>query len=544
MKDNLYYNDFYTKNGVGVHDNPERFAAVAALCKGFVLDAACGTGSLSDYYFGQYLGVDFSEVAIEQAKKARRKNAAFDCVDFTKLYNYNFDLFDTVYLGEFLEHVENDEIVFQNIKNLSRPDVRIICTVPNGDRVPDESHVRTFTVPQIRKEYSKYGKVKFYNWSGFRDRILFTIEKYPDIENDISLVMIVKDEEKGIETAILSALELADNVVVSVDTKTTDKTAEIAKRYADELKFHEWKNDFSAARNFAQENVKTKWILFLDGHEFVESIGHVRYFLQKDVEGIMATMKMENGMTFHFPRLFRSYIKFKYAVHNLNECKTTVQCDDFVITHDRLNLQSNASILARQQQRDEMIPKIMGEMLKKDKKHVRALFHLGNFNMMRQHWAEAIKYYKRYLKYSDFKDEKYLVLLNTAICRQMRGQLARALSALTKADKLYPNRWETARLIGGNFFAQQNFKTALDWLVQSLGENNQVYHYQPFEKDLFEIWDLIAMCFNFLGQNEKALTAWSRALEIAKNDTQKKYAETKVTLVKSMLNSSNHSPQE
>ena len=531
MKNAQYYNDFYKMHGFGVHSDPDRFAKVASLCRGSVLDFACGTGDLSDYYSGPYTGVDFSQTAIFAAHEARRKDAVFVCAGISDYFSQFVPRFDTVYFGEFLEHIDKDGGLLLSVVKKLNPGGRIIVSVPNGARVPDESHVRVFSVPTIRRDYSKYGKVCFHNWSGFHDRILFSIEPEQTEKNDVSLVMIVKDEEKGLEGAILSAIEFVDQIIISVDSKSADKTADIAKLYADEFKIHKWKDDFSVARNYAQENVKTKWILLLDGHEYVRQFGHAARCLSLNHEGIMASIVMENGMTFHFPRLFRSSVRWKYAIHNLNDCSTTIRCDDFVIVHDRLNRQNKSSALFREKQREEMIPSIMGDMLKKNKKHIRPLFHLGNFHMMRQHWDKAIFYYRRYLKYSDFTDEKYLVLLHVGICRQMNGQFFRALRAFEKADKFNRGRWETALLIGGNFFAQRNFPEAVKGLTQSLNDNSSVYHYQPFSRDLFEIWDLIGSCYAFLGSNGKAKIAWERSLELAKSDIQKKRIATKIDLV-------------
>lgn len=179
-------------------------------------------------------------------------------------------------MGEFLEHISDDSIVFSNLKDLLKNNALVVASVPNGERVPDESHCRIFTCAQIRRDYSKYGKIKFHTWEGFESRILFSIELGKPDDVETTLVMIVKDEAKGIEKAIVSALPIVDRVVVSVDNQTRDETARIAEMYADELRTHTWKNDFAQARNEASVNVIGRWVLFLDGHEYVESLGNIR----------------------------------------------------------------------------------------------------------------------------------------------------------------------------------------------------------------------------------------------------------------------------
>ena len=238
MKDKKYYDEFFKAHSVQVHNNSDRHLKIAELCQGNVLDLACGTGSLADYWRGLYTGIDISDIAIYKAREIRRKTALFMVADLLENNFVSSQKFSTVVMSEFLEHIDNDETIFENIKTILAPNGKIICSVPNGPRVPDESHCRVFTVPQIRRDYSKYGKISFHNWTGFAKRIIFTIEPDSIDENLLSLVMCVKDEEKGIENAILSTISLVDRIVISVDSATTDKTREIAELYADELKTH------------------------------------------------------------------------------------------------------------------------------------------------------------------------------------------------------------------------------------------------------------------------------------------------------------------
>lgn len=528
MKNKKYYDDFFASRDASVHNHPDRFLRVSELLSGRVLDIACGTGHLADYYLGDYVGVDIADSAIANAKIARRKSAVFMQSDFLRTDFGEPQLFDCVHMGEFLEHILEDDVLFARIKKVIRPNGRIVCSVPNGDRVPDESHCRTFTIPQIRKTYCHLGRLTFYNWSGARDRIIFSIDLGEVKVNDVSLVMIVKDEEVGLERAILSAIEYVDNIVISVDTKTTDRTGDIASLYADELKYHEWKDDFSMARNEAQANVKTKWILFLDGHEHIESIGNLRESLKSEADGIMVTVKMETGLTFMFPRIYKNGITFTGAVHNLNTVTTKIFNTKFVIKHDRENGQAKDAIARREAQRDEMLPRIMGDRIKNNPKDLRALFHLGNYYMLLKDWKQAIGFYKQYLKYGDMPEECYLMALNKSLCHQMLNQNVRALWSAHKADRFLPNRWETARIYGNIYFLQGRWEKAVKWLVRSFDQNNRRYLYEPFPRDLQISWDMIAMCFMNLGQKKEAVTALERAIDCAKNEEEKAFYQTKL----------------
>lgn len=83
----------------------------------------------------------------------------------------------------------------------------------------------------------------------------------------ISACMIVKNEEKNIETCIKSYKNIVDEIIV-VDTGSEDSTVQIAKRLGAKVFFYQWNNDFAAAKNFALEKAKGDWIIFLDADEY------------------------------------------------------------------------------------------------------------------------------------------------------------------------------------------------------------------------------------------------------------------------------------
>lgn len=85
----------------------------------------------------------------------------------------------------------------------------------------------------------------------------------------ITLCLIVKNESRYLKRCVASVREIVSYVVI-VDTGSSDETSVIARSIADEFYQIPFENDFSKARNFALQHVKTPWVLFLDADESFE----------------------------------------------------------------------------------------------------------------------------------------------------------------------------------------------------------------------------------------------------------------------------------
>jgi glycosyltransferase involved in cell wall biosynthesis len=160
----------------------------------------------------------------------------------------------------------------------------------------------------------------------------------------LSVAMIVKDEEHNIRRALESIKGVVDEIVV-VDTGSTDRTPEIVKEYTDKLYFHEWKNDFSEARNFSLKFPTCEWVLILDADEEAseEFRQNIRSFLESLPEDVNTVyLPTVSYLDWDFkrteiastPRIFRSgTVYYKNIVHNQAIYKPKVEHAPFKIYH-------------------------------------------------------------------------------------------------------------------------------------------------------------------------------------------------------------------
>ena len=103
----------------------------------------------------------------------------------------------------------------------------------------------------------------------------------------ISVCIIAKNEERYIEGCLQHLKPFGFEIVVA-DTGSTDRTKEIAEKYADKVVDFEWIDDFAAARNFCAEHASNNWILALDCDEYMDSfdIAKVRILMQRFVKSV------------------------------------------------------------------------------------------------------------------------------------------------------------------------------------------------------------------------------------------------------------------
>lgn len=538
------YNKFYSENPDSVHLDPVRFKAISELCVGTVLDIGCGTADLFDFIDNKYIGVDVSDVAVNKAVRKFGSRAKFICSDVTKEKLPLDEKVNTIVMAEFLEHVKNDDFKISDILNYFDKGGRIIVSVPNGDSVPDKNHLNIFTVPKLRKIFSEYGKVKFYNWLGAEKRILMTCDVGVFEPPKISLCMILKNEAKGMEKSILSAIEFVDEIVLFVDDSSNDETLEIAKNYGDVVQLFKWENDFSAARNLAQSHCLADWVFILDGHEYVNKVYNVDFSKLDDFDAVWCRIKYEHGLSFAFPRIIRKNIKWQDAVHNRVMTDKVYKNVALKIIHDRENLQSDEASQERNEQRSKMISEIMGERIKKDKKDLRAVFYYAVHEQTQKNYKQAIKLYKHYLKYSKNHEERWYVVMNVAACYMLLNKPVRAFYWAQSTENEIAGRWENAHLCATVLVRFQKFEKALPYIAEAMKDDTKTHMYYPFKRDLSELWDMIGVCFVGLYLFPKAVIAFERAIHNTTDQKRIAYLTAKVQAIQTITQAKKTEPIE
>ena len=137
----------------------------------------------------------------------------------------------------------------------------------------------------------------------------------------ISLSMIVRDEAERLAASLESVIQYVDEIVI-VDTGSSDRTVDIAKKYTDNVFSIDWEGDFSAARNFAKSCCSGEWILSLDADEKLDCRdGTLRELIAADQEHALFFLPLDSQSTeclkeydrFMVVRLFRNKPEYSFA---------------------------------------------------------------------------------------------------------------------------------------------------------------------------------------------------------------------------------------
>jgi glycosyltransferase involved in cell wall biosynthesis len=158
--------------------------------------------------------------------------------------------------------------------------------------------------------------------------------------------MIVKNEERVLARCLDSLIGLMDEIII-VDTGSTDKTKEIAKKYTDKVYDFAWVDDFSAARNFSFSKATMDYIYVADADEVLDEENRAEFQKLKEAmlpEVEIVQMYYANQKSFNTvynfdkeyrPKLYKRLRNFLWVdpIHESVNLEPIVFDSDIVINH-------------------------------------------------------------------------------------------------------------------------------------------------------------------------------------------------------------------
>lgn len=161
-----------------------------------------------------------------------------------------------------------------------------------------------------------------------------------------SLCMIVKDEEAVLSRCLDSLHDIMDEIII-VDTGSTDKTKEIARKYTDKIFDYKWCNDFADARNFAASKATGDYIYTADADEYLDAenrdkLCQLKKIMLPEIEIVQMLYHTPAGLStvYNFeeeyrPKLYKRLRTFSWIdqIHETLRVDPVVYDSDIVIEH-------------------------------------------------------------------------------------------------------------------------------------------------------------------------------------------------------------------
>lgn len=271
------------------------------------------------------------------------------------------------------------------------------------------------------------------------------------MKNQVSLCMIVKDEEEYLPKCLSSIKDIVDEIII-VDTGSSDKTVEIAKNFGAKVYYFKWNNDFSEARNESLKYATKDWILILDADDELNSESNETF-------KVLLNTELDEKAIYHFetlsyygnsidndniainlnPRLFKNNrgIHYKGEVHNQLisvEGDYNAVCNEIKIYHygyiDKR--------ISSKDKRNRNIS-ILNEQIKKNPNDGFVYFNLGNEYGALDDMNKALEcYYKSYEKFTPNTGYSSLLILRIVIANLKLKNYNKALEFVDIGSLHYP----------------------------------------------------------------------------------------------------------
>ena len=162
---------------------------------------------------------------------------------------------------------------------------------------------------------------------------------------ELSLCMIVRDEETRLGRCLESVKDAVDEIVI-LDTGSTDGTKAIARRYTDRVYDYAWQDDFSDARNTSFSYASKPFILWLDADDVLDpgeakKLLALKARLDDSVDAVMLPYAYAYGLdgrpslVFERERIVRRAAGFAFSgvVHEAMAVGGNVLHEDIVVRH-------------------------------------------------------------------------------------------------------------------------------------------------------------------------------------------------------------------
>ncbi len=301
--------------------------------------------------------------------------------------------------------------------------------------------------------------------------------KMVDSQPTISLCMIVKNEEKFLPICLDSVKDFVDEMII-VDTGSTDRTVEIAKRYHAKVYHHIWENSFSKARNYSLQYATSEWILILDADEEIDrgDVHKLREELKDERSNVILlpvfskSYKGKNLGVGNSERIFRNRLGFRYEgiVHNILRCSGPFKRGNIKVHHYGYNLDEKK--MGKKFQRTSTLLKSQIKETPEDPipHHYLASSYLDR-DMNDECIQEALEAARLFQLQNGKAQIRFLNYYIASVAFFRKQDTENAEKFALKAIALFPDYLDAYCLLSSVYFLRKEYKRCLEVTYKYLG---------------------------------------------------------------------------
>lgn len=345
----------------------------------------------------------------------------------------------------------------------------------------------------------------------------------------ISACIITKNEEKNIPACLQSLQNIVDEIIV-VDTGSTDQTVCLAKQYKAKVFCFDWKNDFAAAKNFAIDQARGEWIIFLDADE---------YFFEKSIPLLPALIKKHANECdaylvkiinidvdhnnkylddFFAMRIFRNskQLRFRGKVHEELSFSNGKRKALYQLDGEDIKLYHTGYSEQRIKEKCQRNLSILLAELAENPKNINLYRYLADVYNGLEDYPNAIKYAKMDIatgkKEISYASRSYRVINNSLM--KMKADPQEVEYYLKKAMEAFPKLPDFYAEYALMKYNQQDYEAAFDFMTKAM-ELSKIYHEMEttlFDKKLPTTYLLFGLLYERRNELPQAIDFYQKSL--------------------------------
>ncbi|MGM9985612.1 MAG: glycosyltransferase [Bacillaceae bacterium] len=338
---------------------------------------------------------------------------------------------------------------------------------------------------------------------------------------EISLCMIVKNEEEVLATCLESVQKLVDEIII-IDTGSSDKTKEIAATFGAKIYDFEWINDFAAARNYSFSKATKEYILWLDADDIIlkkdlDILLNIKNTVSPSVDVVSMyyhtsfNEKGEPTFLYRRNRIIKRGKGYKWHgfVHEYLEVWGDIFTVECAVTHNKkekkkveYNTKRNLNIYKQKLAEGVTFT-------------ARDMYYFANELYDHAEFAEAIKQYEAFLEGEQgWYEDCIMACVRLYDCYKEIGKEEEGFTYLTESFRYDEPRPIVCCKLGDYFSSKEKYSVAKIWYLLALEyDNSKSYGFQNL---IFSTWYphlQLTVSFDRLEDREKAIFHHTKAKE-------------------------------